>query len=101
MSKKTKNNVRGSAFPYLCQLSDGRILADHQMGQAFESVDGASYLSQSRDGGVTWSKPWKIFPHSNDPFPKSESSKVTQLPDGRLICLVYRTAAAKSHCLLL
>lgn len=80
----------GSAFPYLCQLSDGRILADHQMGQAFESVDGASYLSESRDGGVTWSKPWKIFPHSNDPFPKSESSKVTQLPDGRLVCLGYR-----------
>jgi len=80
----------GSAFPYLCQLSDGRILADHQMGQAFESVDGASYLSESRDGGVTWSKPWKAFDSTNDPFPMSESSKVTVLPDGRLVALGYR-----------
>ena len=81
---------RGAAFPNLCQLADGRILADQQIGEAFESVDGASHLCESLDGGATWSEPWKMFDNSRDAVAVSESSKVTLLPDGRLIALGYQ-----------
>ena len=42
---------RQSAFPGLCILPDGKILASHQIGEAFESVDGTTYVSVSTDGG--------------------------------------------------
>ena len=80
----------GSAFPYLCQLKDGRLLASHQMGQAFESVDGAGYISESTDGGVTWSKPWKMRKAGTDAVPTTESSKITLLPDGRILAVGYQ-----------
>lgn len=46
-----------SAFPNVCELSNGRLLAAHQMGVAFESVDGTTCLSESLDGGKTFSAP--------------------------------------------
>lgn len=82
--------ARNSAFPYLCELSNGKLLAAHQMGQAFESVDGASFLSESTDGGVTWSKPWQMFDKSGDAVPMSDGCKVTRLADGRLVALGYQ-----------
>ncbi len=45
---------RQSMFPFLCELKDGRIAAVHVIGEAFESVDSASYISFSQDGGKTW-----------------------------------------------
>lgn len=78
-----------SAFPNVCQLSDGRLLAAHQMGVAFESIDGTTCLSESLDGGKTWSKPWKAFDKSSQSRPTSECAKVTELPDGRLVLLGY------------
>ena len=38
---------RNSAFPNAIELADGRLLAAHQMGVAFESVDGATFLFES------------------------------------------------------
>ncbi len=76
-----------AAFPFLCQLQDGRILSMQQIGQAFESVDGASFLTESRDGGNTWSAPWRAFRPAVRPM--SECAKATLLPDGRLIALGY------------
>ena len=78
-----------SAFPNVCELSDGRLLAAHQMGVAFESVDGATYLSESTDGGKTWSEAWKAFDTTGEACPISESAKITELPDGRLVMLGY------------
>lgn len=46
-----------SCFPWVCRRKDGALLASHQMGQAFESVDGTTHLSISKDGGLTWSAP--------------------------------------------
>ena len=79
-----------SAFPFLCQLKDGRILAAHQMGQAFESVDGTTFLSESTDGGVTWSKPWQAHDKSGETVPLNDNGKVIQLADGRLVMLGYQ-----------
>ena len=44
-----------SYFPFLCERKDGVIAAVHVTGEAFESVDGTSCISFSRDGGNTWS----------------------------------------------
>lgn len=79
-----------SAFPFLCELEDGTLLASHQMGQAFESVDGTSYLSESTDGGVTWSKPRQMFDKSAETVPLNDNCKITRLPDGSLVALGYR-----------
>ena len=79
-----------SAFPYLCELPDGRILASHQMGQAFESVDGTSFISESTDGGVTWSKPRQMFDKSSETVPMTDCCKLTLLPDGRLVAFGYQ-----------
>lgn len=79
-----------SAFPYLCELPDGKILASHQMGQAFESVDGTSFLSESTDGGVTWSKPRRMYDKSGETIPLNDNCKIARLPDGRLVALGYQ-----------
>lgn len=79
-----------SAFPYLCQLADGRILASHQMGQAFESVDGTSFISESTDGGATWSKPWQMYDKSSETVPLNDNCKLMRLNDGRLVALGYQ-----------
>ncbi len=81
--------ARNSAFLHLCQLSDGRILAAHQMGQAFESVDGTTHISQSTDGGRTWSEPWQAFDKSEETIPLTDSAKLTLLPDGRVLAFGY------------
>lgn len=79
-----------STFPFLCQLPDGRLLASHQMGQAFESVDGTSFVSESTDGGVTWTKPRQMFDKSGETVPLNDNCKITLLPDGSLVALGYQ-----------
>jgi len=79
---------RQAAFPFLCELDNGELICVYQIGEAFESVDGASFLSRSTDGGKTWSKPERMFPASD--VPVSESCKVTKLNDGTLIALGYK-----------
>lgn len=81
--------ARNSAFLHLCQLPGGRILAAHQMGQAFESVDGTTFLSESDDGGRTWSAPRQAFDKSGEDVPLTDCAKLTPLPDGRLLAFGY------------
>jgi len=80
---------RQSAFPFLCECSDGTLLAVHVIGEAFESVDGTSYISRSHDGGKTWSAPVAMFDKSAAARPFSDCCKVTALPDGRLVGVGY------------
>ena len=87
-NKKPLLRASNSAFPFLCELPDGRILAAHQMGQAFESVDGATFISESSDGGKSWSEPRRAFTPTERPT--SECAKITRIPDGRLVALGYR-----------
>lgn len=81
--------ARNSAFLHLCELPGGRLLAAHQMGQAFESVDGTTFLSESADGGRTWSQPWQAFDKSAEAVPLTDCGKLTLLPDGRLLAFGY------------
>lgn len=79
---------RQAAFPFLAELADGTLFAAYTIGEAFESVDGATYLSRSTDGGITWSAPVRMLPPTNG-VPYSECAKVTRLPDGRLAAIGY------------
>ena len=80
---------RQSAFPFLCACGDGTLLAAHSIGEAFESVDAASHLSRSSDGGRTWSVPKRMFPPQHNGRPVSDYCKVTALADGRQAALGY------------
>lgn len=82
--------ARNSTFPFLCQLDNGDILASHQMGQAFESVDGTTFLSISHDGGKTWSEPWQAHDKSGEIVPLNDNGKITKLPDGSIMMLGYQ-----------
>ena len=81
---------RQAAFPNVCQLADGTLLAAMVIGEAFESVDGATHISRSIDGGKTWTAPKKIYENrkfNNRVF--SDCGKITVLPDGRVALLGY------------
>ncbi len=80
---------RQSAFPFLCQCDDNTLAAVHVISEAFESVDGASFISFSHDGGKTWEDPVQMFDKKNYDVPVSESCKVSRLPDGRLLAIGY------------
>ncbi len=79
---------RQSAFPGLCILSDGTILAAHQIGEAFESVDGTTYISESTDGGRSFSQPHRVFEPKCGTV-ENDNGKLTLLPDGRIALLGY------------
>ena len=61
--------ARQAAFPGLCLLPGGRILAAYQIGEAFESVDGTTHLSYSEDGGKTWTTAAWQPPRAPDVYP--------------------------------
>jgi len=81
--------AENSCFPFFCPLPDGTILASHQMGQAFESVDGTTFISRSADGGRTWEKPYRAFDKRGETVPLTDCAKLTLLPDGRVLALGY------------
>ena len=80
---------RQSFFPFLCEFADGTIGATIVLGEAFESVDSASYFLTSEDKGRTWSKPIKMHNTTKYNFPLTDYCKVTTLSDGRLVCFGY------------
>ena len=59
---------RQAAFPNVCQLPNGTLLAAFQIGEAFESIDCASHICRSADGGKTWSAPQEnVYQHPEWP----------------------------------
>lgn len=80
---------RHSMFPYICELTDGTLLATHTVGEAFESVDSTACVSFSKDGGKTWSEPQAMFDKTEFNVPVSDYCKVCMLHDGRLMALGY------------
>lgn len=80
---------RQDMFPLACELPDGTIAMVHVIGEAMESVDKASYISFSDDGGATWSEPHRMFDMSGFDEQVSECAKAVMLPDGRILALGY------------
>lgn len=80
---------RQSMFPFLAELPNGELVALHAVGEAFESVDSATHLSYSCDGGKTWSNAKPIFEQTAFSECVTDYAKPTVLPDGRLAALGY------------
>lgn len=78
-----------SYFPFLCELDDGTILASHQLGEAFESVNGTTYLSKSTDGGKTWEAPYGVFDKTEDVVPTTNYCKISKADEKTLIMFGY------------
>lgn len=79
-----------SAFPSICELDDGEILASHQLGEAFESVDKTSYVSRSVDGGKTFLPPKQMFNKKRERPIRSDCCKLTKLKNGNVMALGYQ-----------
>ena len=80
---------RQSVFPYLCEREDGAILAAHCVGEAFESIDLATCLSVSRDGGFTFTYEGPLFSQGQGWGNYSESCKISRLGGSRLAAFGY------------
>jgi len=76
-----------SFFPSLCQLTDGTIASSVVIGQAFESVDSANYITFSHDGGKTWSEPKPMFDTYKKPL--TDYCKITALDGNRIVAMGY------------
>lgn len=79
---------RQSAFPFLAEDDNGNIYCSFQIGEAFESVDGKTVISVSKDCGKTWGKEYAIV-KNKEIVPISENSKITYLGNNDFICLGY------------
>lgn len=78
---------RQAIFPNLCELDDGTLLCCYNISEAMEAVDARNYLSESKDGGLTWSEPRRMFAEGE--LPETESVKCTNLGGGRVVALGY------------
>ena len=81
--------ARHGYFPILFELPSGRIGAVSVIGEAFESVDGASYVSFSDDGGKTFGTPRRMFDFGKKRSTLTDYAKATALSDGRVIAVGY------------
>lgn len=80
---------RQSFFPFLAETGDGTLIAVTAIGQAFESVDSASFVSFSKDGGKSWSEPRRMFDFGEKENLYTDYCKATALPDGRIAAIGY------------
>ena len=80
------------AFPDVCRLSDGRLMAAFYAGYGHVALPNTklpkggrlSYCTSS-DEGKTWSKAEVLYDGPND----DRDPSLTQLPDGRLLCTFF------------
>lgn len=69
--------------PSIVAFDDGELVATFDLGQGPESLDYATYVSRSLDGGNSWQEPQRMFaapPAENT----THSLRVSRLKDGRL-----------------
>ncbi len=78
-----------STFPFLFELPNGKIGAVTVLGEAFESVNGRSYILLSEDGGKTFSDPRAMFDHAEREGRLTDYAKAIALPDGRILAVGY------------
>ena len=78
-----------SYFPFLFETKEGKIGAVTVLGEAFESVNGRSFISFSEDGGKSFGAPRAMFSHGEREGQITDYAKATVLPDGRIVALGY------------
>ena len=80
---------RHGYFPGVIKMNDGTLMAAYVVGEAFESVDLTTEIAVSRDEGRTWERIGKIYDKSKSFRKTSDSLKLTQTSDGRLLAFGY------------
>ena len=80
---------RHSFFPFACELDDKTLLASHVIGEAFESVDGTTWLSKSGDRGKTWELLPRKHKKSASEIPTTDYLKITNCGGGNLLLFGY------------
>ena len=78
-----------SYFPFLFETADGRIGAVTVLGEAFESVNGRSFISFSEDRGRSFGAPRVMFSHGEREGRLTDYAKATALPGGKILALGY------------
>ena len=78
---------RQAFFPWLCEKKNGELIASFAIGEAFESVDSASYIATSSDGGETWSAPIRMFDFNGDENKLTDYAKVISTLDYLTACI--------------
>jgi len=70
--------------PSIVRLDDGRLLAGFDLGEAIESLDYRTHVSQSRDEGRTWEEPRPLF---DDPVRRrsTHSVRLGRVRDGTIL----------------
>ncbi|MBX9791850.1 MAG: glycoside hydrolase [Pirellulales bacterium] len=76
-------------FPSVVNLADGNLLASGMVAEAFEAVGARVHLFRSTDQGTTWRHEGPLA-HDLDGQLVSESGRLTQLADGRIVALLHR-----------
>ena len=85
---------RHAWHPSVVQLPGGQLLASFDLAEAVESLDYATFISRSRDGGDTWSSPERLSFHpwlerveGPNGCPCSHSVRISRLRDGSIVGL--------------
>ena len=81
---------RHGCFPHLTSLPSGDLLALFVIAEAFESPDGTTWISRSKDQGRTWQLQGRLYDKTVVGFETTDAMKATVLRDGSLIALGYR-----------
>jgi sialidase-1 len=81
---------RHGFFPGLVELASGDLIAMFMIAEAFESPDGATFLSRSRDHGRSWELQGRLYDAPVSAFQTTDTLKPTLLRDGSLIAIGYR-----------
>ena len=81
---------RHGFFPGLAELPSGELIAMFMIAEAFESPDGTTFLSRSRDHGRTWELQGRLHGAPRLGVPTTDTMKPTLLRDGSLIAMGYR-----------
>ncbi len=87
------------AFPDVCRLNDGRLMAVFYAGYGHVSIPNAklpkggriSYCTSS-DEGTTWSQAKVLYDGPND----DRDPSIVQLPEGRLLCTFFSLIPTKT-----
>ena len=78
-----------SFFPFACELENGTILASHVIGEAFESANGTTRLSVSRDKGGNWELLPVIYKKDGLEVPTTDYMKITNIGTNKIVLFGY------------
>jgi sialidase-1 len=80
---------RQGYFPNIVSTDSGRLIAAFTVGEAMESVDSATVISESTDEGKTWKMISSVIDKTGHKVPLSDCMKITYAGGSKLLALGY------------